>query len=125
MARLRPFRALRYAARVEGLAHLLDAPNPAALIKRWWREGVLVQDAREAFYVLEVQPAAGGMARRRAPVRYLLGALEPGGAGPSLEREASLAGPQAPVPVLAADDQRALQSLLNAVIEGAPPEWEG
>src|SRR6266496_748811 len=105
MARLRPFRALRYAAHVEGLARLLDAPIPAGLIERWWREGVLVQDARAAFHVLEAQPAAGGPESRRAPVRYLLGALEPGEAGPSLEKEAALSGPQAPVPVLGARER--------------------
>jgi hypothetical protein len=149
MPRLRPFKALRYPAtsgspglrliddpfaitdaqrrawiRDEShLIHLLEAPNPDSVVRRWRDRGALVEDAEAAFHVLEVEPA-GAKDSRRPAVRYLLGAMDPReGTQPLEEEPRPIAGGTA-LPAVAADDYFVLRRLLKEVSTRTPPELE-
>lgn len=155
MPRLRPFKALRYPATRGAVAsqrliddpsaateaekrawtrqdpvhpvHLLDAPNPEAVLRRWRDDGSLAEDVQAAFHVLEIQPA-GDFTRK---VRYLLGALaQDDDATPDVERTAPLEDEPRPVPggcllpAVAADDHLVLRSLLSEITSRAPAPFE-
>ncbi|MGA9525615.1 MAG: DUF1015 family protein [Myxococcaceae bacterium] len=151
MARVQPFRAARYASletagrrllpdagRVTSaeerqslassdplhVAKLYESPDPWAALRRWKQEGALASE-EPALYVVEMQPAS--RLSRRPPVHFLLGAISTEEAGlVELEevRQREATPPLAPVPVIAADDQRVLRDLLADVVSDSPPVWE-
>jgi hypothetical protein len=151
MARVRPFKALRYApslgdpsrrlgypdqlnvgdVRTRSAAEpfhplqLVEATDPAALLQKWQAGGQLVASG-PALYVVELQSVAGGpSAPRKPPVHLLLGAVE-GDGWTSLEDEAPRAGgpTQAPALALAADDHAVFRGLLGEATRAVPAELE-
>lgn len=151
MARVRPFKALRYApslgdpsrrlghprllsdpnVRAQAMAEplhalqLAEASDPRALLERWRAAGQLVEHD-PALYVLEVQGMVGGAAaQRRAPVHLLLGRVD-GDGWTSLEEGAPRAGGigQAPALSVAADDHAVMRGLLSEATRATPAELE-
>lgn len=146
MARVLPFRALRFASldaisrraiddisavrdqgrrpHVDDPLHVLRlyaSPDPWASLTRWEAAGHLVSE-EPALYVIESRlrhPLPS-----RPPVRFLLGAMD--AEVPELEqvREREAEVPLEPVPVLAADDRNRLREVLAEVAEGHPAAWE-
>ena len=146
MARVVPFRALRFASlealprrAIDDIAAVRDqgrrlsaedplhvlrlyaAADPWAALWSWEAAGHLVSED-PALYLVEARPA--DPFERRAPVRFLLGAMESD--VPELEQEVdrSPQPPLEPVPVLAVDDQHVLRDRFAEAAEQRAPDWE-
>jgi hypothetical protein len=100
---------------------LYAAADPWAALWSWEAAGHLVSE-EPALYLVEARPA--DPFERRAPVRFLLGAMESD--VPELEQEVdrSPQPPLEPVPVLAVDDQHVLRDRFAEVAEQRAPDWE-
>ncbi len=149
MARVLPFRALRYASLEDArtrlhpdlphlsdterrrlsqtdplhVVRLYDAPDPWAQLRRWEKDGHLVAEP-PAMYLVETQ--AADKLLRQPPVRFLLAAMRAEGDTSEMERSGDriLTAPLGPVPVLAADDQQVLRTLFAEVAADNFPVWE-
>lgn len=127
MARVLPFKALRFASLTDTagqVARLHDAPDPWAAVKRWFEAGELVAEP-SSLYVVETQSADS--LTRRPPVRFLLGAMKADDEGLlELERapDRNAMPDLAPVPVLAADDHGVLRGILEEVALQGVHVWE-
>jgi hypothetical protein len=149
MARVQPFRALRFASLEQAgqrllpnagrvpdkerkalalsdplhVARLYEAPDPWAALRRWKQEGTVVEE-EPALYLAELEPSSGPT--RRPPVRFLLGAMNADEASPEFEevRHRCKTAPIEPVPILAADDEHVLRDLFSEAASGNSPVWE-
>jgi hypothetical protein len=146
MARVVPFRALRFASldavsrrAIDDIAAVRDqgrrpsaedplhvlrlyaAPDPWAALQRWVEAGHVVAED-PALYLIEARPSEPFL--RRLPVRFLLGAMESD--VPALEQgvDRPEQPPLEPVPVLAADDRHVLRDRLAEAAEQRNPDWE-
>lgn len=150
MARVLPFRALRFtsleqvsrrlAPDVASLSEserrsraeqdplhvlrLYDSPDPWAALRRWEEQGHLISE-EPSMYVVESAPAEPLL--RKTAVRFLLGAMRAEEEGVSeMERlpERIATPPLEPVTVLAADDHQVLRTLFAEVVADNFPVWE-
>ncbi len=149
MAKVLPFRALRYASLDDAtrrllpdmpstsdaerkrlalsdplhVARLYEAPDPWAQLLRWESQGHLVAED-PAMYLVETQ--AADRLLRQPPVRFLLCAMSADPEVTEIERTPGRIGTAAvePVPVLAADDQQVFRTLLADVVADNFPVWE-
>jgi hypothetical protein len=149
MARVHPFRAVRYASLEQAgrfllpeggripegerralaaaedrhVGHLYEAPDPWATLRRWKKEGTVVTED-PAMYVVQMQPAS--RLDRTPAVRYLLAQMDADDRLPEMEqvRGRIATAPLGPTPVLAADDHQVLRGLLLEVAEENFPVWE-
>ncbi len=149
MARVLPFRALRYASLDDArrrllpdmpgvsdaerkrlalsdplhVARLYESPDPWAQLLRWESQGHVVAED-PAMYLVETQ--AADKLLRQPPVRFLLCAMNVEGDIAEIERSPGRIGtaPVEPVPVLAADDQQVFRTLLAEVVSDNFPVWE-
>jgi hypothetical protein len=146
MARVVPFRALRFAAleavprraiddiaavREQGrrpsvedplhVLHLYAAPDPWAALLRWKEAGHLVSED-PALYLVETRSL--DPFHPRPPVHFLVGAMDAD--VPELEQEENrpTQPPLEPVPVLAADDDQSLRELFAEAAQRRNPDWE-